>query len=98
MRAWSAVRKIQSPTGRRRMSQQNGIGEIHPQAAYTMREFCRRTGISYQKARNYIPCRKMAARSFVLGEDFVEYLRQQPKLLPRQPDSFKRFVKGEDNE
>jgi hypothetical protein len=67
--------------------QNAGTGEIHPQGAYTMREFCRRTGISYQKARNYIPARKLANRSFVLGEDFVEYLREQPILKPR-PSAF----------
>lgn len=64
------------------MSQITGVGEIHREGAYTIREFCRRTGLSTDRIRHYVPVRRLANRSFVLGADFVEYLQQQPKLMP----------------
>lgn len=50
------------------------VGEIRSDCAYTVREFCQRTGLGFQKVHEKFTVRRMAGRRFVLGRDFIEAL------------------------
>lgn len=63
-----------------------GAGEIRREAVYSVREFCRRTGISRDTVRRYIKPRHIAGKAYVLGEEFVELVKSQPTTLPHEGD------------
>ena len=67
------------------------IGEIRTDAAYPVRVFCKRVGMSAHRVRNYVTGRRVGGRAYVLGADFVDYLKRQPKLMP-QPKSIDRLL------
>lgn len=49
-------------------------GEIRADCAYTVREFCRRTGLGHQHVHRTLKARWMARRRFILGRDFIDAL------------------------
>jgi hypothetical protein len=54
--------------------QEKLAGEIRADCAYTIREFCRRTGIGRERVTERFTVRRMANKRFVLGRDFIEAL------------------------
>lgn len=57
-------------------------GEIRADAAYTIREFCARTGIGHERVKERFVVRRMANKRFVLGRDFIEALAVEPVTVP----------------
>jgi hypothetical protein len=66
---------------------ERGFGEIRPDSAYTAREFCRRTGISFHRLREYLPVRRLAGRTYVLGSDLIAALGP-PEKRPKRDCPF----------
>lgn len=62
-------------------------GEIRADAAYTVKEFCARTGIGQERVKERFKVRRMANKRFVLGRDFIEALAQDQPAGPRPPAS-----------
>jgi hypothetical protein len=59
-------------------------GEIRADCAYTVREFCQRTGLGFQRVHEKFTVRRMAGRRFVLGRDFLDALSSEnPPEEPR---------------
>lgn len=52
-------------------------GEIRADCAYTIREFCARTGMGYQRVHKYFKARRLAGRRFILGRDFINALSSE---------------------
>jgi hypothetical protein len=67
------------------------MDEIRADTAYPVRVFCKRVGMSAHRVRNYVPVRRVGGRAYVLGSDFIDYLKRQPKLMP-QPKSIDRLL------
>lgn len=68
-------------------------GEIRPDSMYSVREFCRRTGLSRYRIPENVPIRKVAGRAFVLGADFISSLGP-PEKRPKRPCPFQDAVLG----
>jgi hypothetical protein len=63
--------------------QEKLAGEIRADCAYTIREFCRRTGIGRERVTERFTVRRMANKRFVLGRDFIEALfADEPTKTP----------------
>jgi hypothetical protein len=55
-------------------------GVIDASAAYTTAEFCRRCGLgnyAWRQLRRQLPVRPVGKKKFILGEDWLNFLRQQ---------------------
>lgn len=56
------------------MNREKLCGEIRADCAYTVREFCQRTGMGHRRVHEYFKARRMAGRRFILGRDFIDAL------------------------
>jgi len=57
-------------------------GEIRSDCAYTVREFCKRTGIGGRHVHEHFTARRMAGKRFILGRDFIAALMDDDRPLP----------------
>jgi len=62
----------------------DNAGEIRGDAAYTVREFCRRTGMGYQRVHKHFTSRRLGGRRFILGRDFIEALSREEPPKPER--------------
>lgn len=55
-------------------------GEIRADCAYTVREFCQRTGLGHEHVHKTLKARWMNRKRFILGQDFIDALRSEAAL------------------
>ena len=60
--------------------ERNTTGTIDERQAYTLKEFRRRAGLgatAWRNVRDKLPVRVVGRKRYVLGQDWLEFLRQQ---------------------
>jgi hypothetical protein len=66
------------------------IGEIRADCVYTVREFCKRTGIGSRHVHEHFVARRMAGRRYILGQDFIDALKDETRVAPFSGESLNR--------